>query len=140
MSLQRREGRWQHMKCAVPDEAEGPVSPTPGTRFDNACANNEMTRPNASAWLVANSLQKDHRAVRLVSNDAACSSRGTRLARPPRCRPVRQSPPAGSSLPPISFLTGSARLHLTLPQAPAGERRWAERQDGKGNLYFKHAA
>jgi hypothetical protein len=33
-----------------------------------------------------------------------------------------------------------ARLRRTLPQAPAGRVRWAERQDGKRDLYFKHAA
>ena len=33
-----------------------------------------------------------------------------------------------------------ARLHSTLPQAPAGIVRWAERHDGKRDLYFQHAA
>ena len=33
-----------------------------------------------------------------------------------------------------------ARLHPTLPQAPAGLVRWAERHDGKRDLYFQHAA
>jgi hypothetical protein len=33
------------------------------------------------------------------------------------------------------------RAHLpTLPIAPAGEVRWAERHDGKRDLYFQHAA
>jgi hypothetical protein len=27
-----------------------------------------------------------------------------------------------------------------LPWLPAGRRRWAERYDGKGNLYLQHAA
>jgi hypothetical protein len=27
-----------------------------------------------------------------------------------------------------------------LPQATAGQSRWAERYDGKGNLHFEHAA
>jgi hypothetical protein len=27
-----------------------------------------------------------------------------------------------------------------LPRVPAGRRRWAERYDGKGNLYLQHAA
>jgi len=31
-------------------------------------------------------------------------------------------------------------LHPTLPIAPAGEDRWAERHDGKRDLYFQHAA
>jgi hypothetical protein len=33
-----------------------------------------------------------------------------------------------------------ARLQATLPQAPAGRVRWAERHDGKRDLYFQHAA
>ncbi len=33
-----------------------------------------------------------------------------------------------------------AGLQTTLPQAPAGRVRWAERHDGKRDLYFKHAA
>jgi hypothetical protein len=33
-----------------------------------------------------------------------------------------------------------ARLQTTLPQAPAGIVRWAERHDGKRDLYFQHAA
>ena len=46
----------------------------------------------------------------------------------------------GSSLPHIPSPSGLARLHPTLPQVPAGRRRWAERYDGKGNLYLQHAA
>ena len=33
-----------------------------------------------------------------------------------------------------------AHLQTTLPIAPAGEIRWAERHDGKRDLYFQHAA
>ena len=44
------------------------------------------------------------------------------------------------SLPHIPFLPVRTRLRLTLPQAPAGEVRWAERHDGKRDLYFQHAA
>jgi|SRR5580658_9176287 hypothetical protein len=44
------------------------------------------------------------------------------------------------SLPPISILSGSAESHPALPQAPAADRRWAERHDGKRNLYLQHAA
>jgi len=45
-----------------------------------------------------------------------------------------------SSLPPIPFPSGTTRLHLTLPQAPAAYQRRAERYDGKRDLYFLHAA
>lgn len=45
-----------------------------------------------------------------------------------------------SSLPPVPFPSGLARLYRNLPQAPAAYRRRAERYDGQGNLYFVHAA
>ena len=45
-----------------------------------------------------------------------------------------------SSLPRIPVLPVRTHLHPTLPQAPAGEIRWAERHDGKRDLYFQHAA
>jgi hypothetical protein len=58
------------------------------------------------------------------------------------CRFAASSQPAfpRSSLPPIPFLSGLARFHLTLPQAPAAYRRRAERYDGKRDLYFLNAA
>ena len=62
------------------------------------------------------------------------------------CRPLiwlgafGASVSARSSLPPIPFPTGTTRLHLTLPQAPAAYQRRAERYDGKRDLYFLHAA
>jgi hypothetical protein len=40
----------------------------------------------------------------------------------------------------IPFLPVRTHLRPTLPQAPAGEVRWAERHDGKRDLYFQHAA
>jgi len=40
----------------------------------------------------------------------------------------------------IPLVPVRARLCLTLPQAPAGLVRWAERHDGKRDLYFQHAA
>jgi hypothetical protein len=40
----------------------------------------------------------------------------------------------------IPFLPVRTRLRPTLPHAPAGEIRWAERHDGKRDLYFQHAA
>jgi hypothetical protein len=40
----------------------------------------------------------------------------------------------------IPIIPVCARLHPTLPQAPAGTVRWAERHDGKRDLYFQHAA
>ena len=39
-----------------------------------------------------------------------------------------------------NLLPVRAHLPATLPIAPAGEVRWAERHDGKRDLYFQHAA
>jgi hypothetical protein len=39
----------------------------------------------------------------------------------------------------IPILPVRERLHTTLPIAPAGKVRWAERHDGKRDLYFQHA-
>jgi hypothetical protein len=66
----------------------------------------------------------------------------------------RSAPPSGAALgaasgtlaalrSSLSFIpspSGLDRLHPTLPQFPAGERRWTERYDGKGNLHLLHAA
>jgi hypothetical protein len=40
----------------------------------------------------------------------------------------------------VSILPVRTHLHSTLPIAPAGQDRWAERHDGKRDLYFQHAA
>lgn len=45
-----------------------------------------------------------------------------------------------SSMLHIPKLPPRTRIHPSLPEAPTGERRWAERYDGKGNLHFQHAA
>ena len=47
-----------------------------------------------------------------------------------------------SSLPHIPILSVHARLRHTLPYAPVARLsgRWAERHDGKRDLYFQHAA
>jgi hypothetical protein len=42
--------------------------------------------------------------------------------------------------PPLPFPAIFARVHLTLPHVPAAISCRTERYDGKGNLYFKHAA
>jgi hypothetical protein len=100
----------------------------PFARIDHAIANRKTAPPERfttpMAWVATNSLQKDNLSVRLVRH--GYSPLGSTAYR--------------SSLSPISILPGSAHLHPTLPQAPAGYRRWAERYDGKRNLHFEHAA
>jgi hypothetical protein len=160
MSTQRRENRWQRPSCADRAGASSVlsdvnslgqrilehVSSTPGTRFGRAVASGG-TAPLLSivwlafAWLATNSLLSDLRTrmpVRLVL-----------LGIPYGLPPVMRAGPRAItdtsakrrlSIPHIPNLPGSTRVHPTLPQAPAGRRRWAERYDGKRDMYFQHAA
>jgi hypothetical protein len=86
-----------------------------------------------------NSLLSDRQNETLASQDSGSGS-----APPGRTRSVF---PSGlrvshrSSLRYVpNLLPVRAHLHSTLPIAPAGEIRWAERHDGKRDLYFQHAA
>jgi hypothetical protein len=64
----------------------------------------------------------------------------------PGSPPVRQAAapsPFFNAHPPIPFPAVFARVHPTLPHVPVARRGGpcrTERYDGKGNLYFKHAA
>ena len=107
-----------------------------------------------SAWLATKSLLSDYRIVQLslslclysCSASPACTASPASLH---HCSPLfgfsfgvetSTSATYGSSMPHIPSPSGLARLHPTLPRVPAGRRRWAERYDGKGNLYLQHAA
>ena len=88
--------------------------------------------------MATNSLLSDHRFETFVEQGSLPGS-------PPRNeagRPRLTVPQAThrSSLPRIPVLPVRPRLRPTLPKAPAGEVRWAERHDGKRDLYFQHAA
>ena len=96
-------------------------------------------RSQASTFRVATkSLHTDHRFETFAGYESLSSSPppggagGCRL--PSRRSTHRSSPPHIPTLP--------VRSHLrhALPQAPVGEVRWAERHDGKRDLYFQHAA
>ena len=100
---------------------------------------NCVGKSQASTFRVAtNSLLLDHR------NDASARL-GSLFGSPPRdgaggCRlPVSQATHR-SSPPHISQFPARTRLHTTLPHAPVGKVRRAERHDGKRDLYFQHAA
>jgi hypothetical protein len=138
MSTQRRVCRSQCMSHQNRAGERGPLNDTMSseersapalfTRFCRALADGKTAPPEGLATTPArvatNSLQKDIHSVRLVRHDYY-----------PQGSTAYRSP-----LSPISFLTGSALVHPTLPQAPDGIRRWAERYDGKRDLHFKHAA
>lgn len=143
MSTQRRAYRLQCMGCtnrAAEREAnrDGIPSlagsmqelsdPAPFARVVNTHAGGETASPwrlaTPQAKVATNSLQKETHLARLVRQG----------------HPFTGSTAHRSRLSPSSILSGSARVHPTLPQDPAANGRRAERHDGKGNLHFKHAA
>ncbi len=93
--------------------------------------------PRAPRCEATDSLLSDHRngtIARLDSRPGSPPSGGVHLCEQTRQRVTQ------TSLRQISILPVRVHLHTTLPQFPAGEVRWAERHDGKRDLYFKHAA
>jgi hypothetical protein len=84
------------------------------------------------------SLHTDHRFETFAGYESLSSS-------PPPggaggCRLSAQRSTHRSSPPHIPNLPVRSHLRHALPQAPVGEVRWAERYDGKRDLYFQHAA
>ena len=157
MSTQKRESRWQRTssseRTGVPGGRFWPRGratrndprPTHVARFACAVANGQ-TAPLISilwstfAWMATKFLRPDHLLGQLVRPVLKADRRG---APPPgvrsRAAMGTQASPR-SSLPHIPYPSGSPRLHPTLPHAPVGHRRRAERYDGKRDMYFQHAA
>jgi hypothetical protein len=163
MSTQRRENRWQRTSCTQRAETSsilgdgsmslvwkvsGNANPAPVAQHGRAYAkvgtapigfypSDKDLSPGAPNWLATNSLQSDYSNLQLARQNIR-----------------RSSPPPGagcgaalatlathrSSLPHIPTPSGFVCLHPTLPQFPAGKRRWTERYDGKGNLHLLYAA
>jgi hypothetical protein len=145
---------WFHDRSFLPvgvrrGRESGEASPAPSAppvRGNNA--NGETAPPPAFGWfaivwlalvwLATNSLQSDHRFVRRVHS--------ARLFQPGIGRGASLRTAAGtpasprSSIPRIPLPSELSRLHLTLPQFPAGFGRWTERYDGKRDLHLQHAA
>ncbi len=111
----------------------------------------EASHGSATGWEATNSLLPDHHNEILAWLDSRSGSPPGILnvalgRRTPRC----DLSDHGSSCSQVShrsslrhvpnLLPASAHLHTTLPIAPAGRVRWAERHDGKRDLYFQHAA
>jgi hypothetical protein len=137
MSTQRRENRWQRLSCTEHASISAENYLLPVALLACAEANGGTAPPAASAWLATNSLQLEYRIGQLVRQ-------GYRRGSPPSGAGSRSATatPAilASSLPLIPFPSGFARIHPSLPQVPAGDSRWTERYDGKGNLHLQHAA
>jgi hypothetical protein len=158
MSTQRRANRLGRINRTEREKMMERTSSAFGTRFRRATANG-VTAPLMSiiwlAWasllqsgaeasrgaldgVATNSLLSDHRFRTLARLDCLCGS-----------PPLNAAGHSGNSATPanhwssklhIPRLSFRARLHQSLPHAPAGTVRWAERYDGKGNLHIQHTA
>ena len=154
MSTQRREIRWRRIRCAG---RWGQTFLSPVAQRASAIASGGTAPPDFPAWFATNSLQSSFRIVqldRLVQLVFVQFVQFVQLVLLVRLVLRHGSPPFGAgpgeaagrpanhgfSLPHIPSPSGHARLHPTLPRVPAGRRRWAERYDGKGNLYLQYSA
>ena len=84
------------------------------------------------------SLYPDHRFETLAGSENLSSSpphRGAGNRRLSAPRGAHRSSPLHIPILPVRL-----NLRRPLPQAPAGKVRWAERHDGKRDLYLQHAA
>jgi len=130
MSTQRRENRWQRIRRTERQGAPGLSSPGPAAQFARALAtvstappqhaaslrpSDESLSPGTTERLATNSLQSDHRSVRLFPQDLRHRSRsappssaalGAPLARPA----THRFSPRHTPNPP-----GFALLHPSLP-------------------------
>jgi len=137
MSTQRRENRWQRTGCTKRSAALEKSFPAPVVQQVRALANGGTAPPQLGTRVATISLYLDYRFVSVVCRDI-------RRGSPPLgagCRTIISSKTThGLSLRHIPSPSGTARLHLTSSQDPAGYRRRAERYDGKRDLYLQHAA
>jgi hypothetical protein len=152
MSTQRRENRWQRISCTqrgsasgVPGDrsssqgwkVSGHANPAPIAQHGRAYAKVGTAPPGVPVWLATNSLQSDHRTIKFAEQNIRRSSPPTGAG----CRAASATLATHrSSLPRIASPSVFVCLRSTLPQFPAGKRRWTERYDGKGNLHLLNAA
>jgi hypothetical protein len=101
------------------------------------CSCDESSQIAVTDRKATNSLHSDHDNETLASqNNGSGSAPPGRVSVGPHLRVSHRS-----SLRYVpNLLPVRAHLPATLPLAPAGETRWAERHDGKRDLYFQHAA
>lgn len=153
MSTQRREDRslpttqtgsrrcgirWQRTHCMRLATVVTDFNPGRTARDGRAMGCAETAPPIPLAASATSPLQMDHPHTKFVwpveaDRWASPESSGTAAVS------IRQAT-RRTLLPLIPILSDSALSYQALPQDPAADSRRAERYDGKGNLYFKHAA
>jgi hypothetical protein len=148
MSTQRRENRWQRINCtqrgsvtgfATPLRSRSTVVHTPRLerpRYGSTPATKTCCRGPRIGW-------PQTLCNRITARYSSLSRTSAAVRRPPGagCRAASATLATHrSSLPRIASPSVFVCLHSTLPQFPAGKRRWTERYDGKGNLHLLNAA
>jgi hypothetical protein len=98
----------------------------------------EDLSPGAPRWVATDSLLSDY-CFETFAGIGSLSGSPPRNGSGDRRLKLWQATRRSSSLH-IPNVPVRARLYPTLPQAPAGIVHWAERHDGKRDLYFQHAA
>ena len=162
--LCRRLGPEERQRAGLP----GRDFPAPIVQFGSMSASGGTAPPDFSVfhpndedlslgtpvWLATNSPHSDHRLAPLVLLARLVQfvqllagqivRQGLRQGSPPfgaRLLRATGTPAShGLSLPHLPLPTGITRLHWTSPRVPAGICRWAERYDGKRDMYLEHAA
>jgi len=146
MSTQRRDGRWApttgigrrslrhgsrlaHCKVHLANQANRSGQANANWSFPAYASGDTARLPVIAA---RNTLQQDTRNQQPVRSYCPGSPP---LGRATGLRPLRLI-----GYPPIPSPAVFARVHPTLPHVPAAFGSRTERYDGKGNLYFKHAA
>jgi hypothetical protein len=150
MSTQRRDGRWaptteigrrslryrsrlaQGRDLANRSKQANAVLPTWSFSAPNAFDRMVFPAAHLPAMAARNPLQQDTRNKQHVRPLCPGS--------PPLGRAAGFGPLRLIGYPPIPSPAVFARLHPTLPDVLAASGSRTERYDGKGNLYFKHAA
>jgi hypothetical protein len=154
MSTQRRDGRW------APTTETGRRSMRHGSR--HARCQDLQNRANRSGQANAALLKSDFpayasgRVICLAAHLPTIAAPSTLQQDTRNQQPVRSLCPGLPPMrraaaletffdrligyPPIPSPAVFARVHPTLPHVPAAFGCRTERYDGKGNLYFKHAA
>jgi hypothetical protein len=135
-----RKGKWSSRRrtsCAERTRVSGGNPAGSIVQFARADASVVTALPEIPDWMATNSLQTDQPIEQLVGQ-------GNRRGSPPPGRDVRAATGRSATLRSSHSLdlipSVFARLHPTLPQAPAAVSGWAERYDGKRDMHFKHAA
>ena len=150
MSTQRREDRctrmagtglWERWSDSRLERhidragISGDISASPARKLAGIAAG--QTAPSATLPMheATNSLRRDLRNRQQLDRlfSAGSPPTGPAVVSRPFVERCSGDPPFRSH-----FL--AARLHRTLPRVPAAVSCRTERYDGKGNLYFKHAA